>query len=121
MIQVFDYQNNEKLTFSDLDSLCEELNLKRKNVIKAISRETKVLRRYIISYGKLDEQLILDKKPKLYSITDINTEETKHFNSFVDLVNYANSILNANHSANRYHRNMSRGYISYNRFRINKC
>lgn len=118
MIQSYDYQKNEMLTFSDLDSLCEELNLKRKNVIKAISRETKVLRRYIICYGKLNEQLILDKKPKVYSITDIHTEETEQFNSFIELVNYANGILKADYPVNGYHRNMARNYISHKRFII---
>lgn len=120
MIQVFDYYENKKLTFNDMESLCETLNLNRKNVIKAISRETRVLKRYLVAYGKLDEQLIIDKTPSIYHITDLQTEETKSFRDFQELTKYANGILKSNNLARTYYRNMVRGYKSYGRFKITK-
>lgn len=120
MIQVYDYHENKKITFNDIELLCETLNLNRKNVIKAISRETKVLKRYLVAYGKLDEQLIIDKQPSIYNITDLQTNETKSFRDFQELTKYANSILKANNLARTYYRNMVRGYKSYGRFKITK-
>lgn len=120
MMQVYDYYENKKITFNDLDSLCETLKLNRKNVIKAISRETRVLKRYLVAYGKLDEQLIIDKQPSIYHITDLQTNETKSFRDFQELTKYANSVLKANNLARTYYRNMVRGYKSYGRFKITK-
>lgn len=120
MVQIYDYENNTLLNFDDVDSLCSELKLNKKHVIKAISRESKILKRYIITYGKIDTQLIKDKMPLTYIITDIQNDESNKFNSFVDLVNYANKVLKSDYPASHYHRNMKRNNISYGRFIIRK-
>lgn len=118
MIQVYDYKKEEKLKYIDLDSLCIDLGLNRKSVIKAISRESKISKRYLISYGNICNILIKDKKQKKYKIIDMNNNKELIFDSFTQLVYYANKELNASNPITHYHRNMARGYVSYGRFKI---